>query len=199
MSKPAARPAGRPRRLTLEQVLDEALAMGIDNIEIAPLARRLGVAVGTLYSYVNSREHLIFQIASRQGQDMVVKDVGQNWQDIIREHAGLTFERLRGWPQMIVNLVSGSAGAHFGVDTRRAIVDLLHSRGISKRMANDIYFETNQTVLGAVVATQFMETTLSPLAGGRSSVEAFGIPERFGRYEPALERLIACYEGLMAG
>lgn len=193
------KPAGRPRRLSLERVLDEALAMGIDNIEMAPLAKRLGVAVGTLYSYVNSREHLIFQIASRQGQDMVVKDVGQIWQDIIREHAGLTFERLRGWPQMIVNLVSGSAGVHFGVDTRRAIVDLLYERGISKRMANELYFETNQTVLGAVVATQFMETTLSPLADGRSSAEAFGIPERFGRYELALERLIACYEGLLAG
>ncbi|RVT93179.1 hypothetical protein [Sphingomonas crocodyli] len=199
MLKPAARPAGRPRRLTLERVLDEAWAMGIDNIEMAPLARRLGVAVGTLYSYVNNREHLIFQVASRRAQAMVVKDVGQEWQDIIREHAALTFERMRGWPQLIANLVSGNAGTHFGAETRRVIVDLLHTRGLSKRMANDLYFETNQTVLGAVVATQFMETTLVPLAEGRSSAEAFGIPAGFGSYEPALERMIACYEGLLAG
>jgi hypothetical protein len=41
--------AGRPRLLTLDQVVDGALEVGLDRFNMAMLAEHLGVGVATLY------------------------------------------------------------------------------------------------------------------------------------------------------
>ena len=59
-----AKTAGRPRRLTTEQVLETAIAIGLEGLTMSAVARRLGVSITVLYGYVSSREELVRLAAS---------------------------------------------------------------------------------------------------------------------------------------
>ncbi|MEM9620493.1 MAG: TetR/AcrR family transcriptional regulator C-terminal domain-containing protein [Pseudomonadota bacterium] len=50
---------GRPALVTKEQIVDAALALGVDNLSMHGLARHLGVSTAALYRYVGSREGLL--------------------------------------------------------------------------------------------------------------------------------------------
>lgn len=50
---------GRPRQLTVDQIIDAVLTEGLATFSMPQVARRLGVAHSGLYRYVDSREHLL--------------------------------------------------------------------------------------------------------------------------------------------
>ena len=69
-AQPTGRRAGRPRRLTLDQILDAGLAIGLDNnLTMAAVAERLGVSATVLYGYVSGREELIRFASARAAMD----------------------------------------------------------------------------------------------------------------------------------
>src|SRR5687768_11814749 len=101
---PTARPrkaAGRPRRITLDAVIEAACELGIDSFEMTSVAERLGIGVATLYGYVEHREHLVRLAAARCARREQILDRGQSWQDVLREHAAITFEIYQSWPQLV--------------------------------------------------------------------------------------------------
>lgn len=51
--------SGRPQLIDLEKILQAALELGVDNLSMHAVARRLDVSVAALYRYVDSREHLL--------------------------------------------------------------------------------------------------------------------------------------------
>lgn len=67
---------GRPPALTVEQVVDEAMALadeeGIESLSMAKLARRLGVGTMTIYGYVSDKQHLLDLVAERIFEDLEV-------------------------------------------------------------------------------------------------------------------------------
>ena len=65
-SETTSRGVGRPRRLTLDQLLDTALDMGLAELSMKDLASRLEVGIATLYRYVDNREALIRLAAGRR-------------------------------------------------------------------------------------------------------------------------------------
>ncbi len=69
---------GRPPVLTVEQVVDEAIALadeeGIESLSMAKLARRLGVGTMTIYGYVTDKQHLLDLVAERIFEDLEVGD-----------------------------------------------------------------------------------------------------------------------------
>ncbi|MBL4683025.1 MAG: TetR/AcrR family transcriptional regulator C-terminal domain-containing protein [Nannocystaceae bacterium] len=52
------KPGGRPGRVGLDEIIDAALAIGLDQVSMRAVARRLGVGASTLYYHVESVEQL---------------------------------------------------------------------------------------------------------------------------------------------
>ena len=114
-----ARP-GRPRLLTLDQVLDGALAIGLDRFNMGVLAEHLGVGVATLYQYVSGRDALVRLAVSRQVARLPLpRDTGQPWADYVREYALALQEALVSEPRAIAQFAEGG----FGFETEVEMVD----------------------------------------------------------------------------
>ena len=83
-----AKTAGRPRRLTTEQVLETAIAIGLEGLTMSAVARRLGVSITVLYGYVSSREELVRLAASYAlEQHQYPEDDGQHWSVYVAQYA----------------------------------------------------------------------------------------------------------------
>lgn len=56
---------GRPRTLTVDQIIDAVLAEGLDTFSMPSIAARLGVVHSGLYRYFTDREDLVVQVMDR--------------------------------------------------------------------------------------------------------------------------------------
>lgn len=61
----ARRPVGRPSRTSLPEILDAAIALGIDHFTLQAVAARVGVAEATVYNYVDGRDDLYYRACDR--------------------------------------------------------------------------------------------------------------------------------------
>lgn len=190
------RTVGRPRRLTLDAIVDAACEIGIAKLEMSLVAERLNTGVATLYGYVRGREHLLELVTQRLVGRALITDRGQSWQDIVREHAAVTFALFHALPQLITNLIVGGNERH-SVDYAQLILDMLISRGLDMKVAADIYIEANQVVIGAAIFLIRRKTMVVPLD---PQGHPFALPDVLGDYTQTLERVIAGYEAqLRAG
>ena len=190
-----ARTVGRPRRLTVEAIVEAACELGVANLDMSMVAERLNTGVATLYGYVRGREHLLELVAERLAHNSRLRDRGQSWQEIIREHAALTYALFQSQPQLITNLMvnlSDTASIKYWHD----ICNMLERRGITVDHALSLYVETNQAVIGAAVCLMRRKTIEAKLA---ETGESAKVPTVLGDYQPTLERIISAYEAEFAG
>jgi hypothetical protein len=188
------RAVGRPRRLTLDAIVDAACAVGIDRLDMCLVAHRLNTAVATLYGYVRGRDHLMQLVADRMASQAMVDTGGGTWQEVLRGHAALCFAMFKAKPEMIGNLVGGEKTAD-EVTYAMNIIAMLVKRGLPHAQAYDVYVETNQAVIGAAV----MLVRRRLLA---NAVDADGnpliLPATLGDYRPTLERIVRDCEALLS-
>lgn len=189
------RTVGRPRRLTLEAIVDAACEVGVANLDMALVAERLNAGVATLYGYVRGREHLLELVAERLAGDSQLKDRGQSWQDILREHAAVTYALFQSQPHLITNLM-GHQFEPGAVIYWQKLYDLLKKRGMALQEATDIYVEVNQVVIGAAVCRARRAALEVRAQAGEGS--ALHIPAMMGDYKQTLERIIAGHEARLA-
>ena len=149
------RPAGRPRRLTVDGIVDAACALGIERVEMASLADRLGVGVATLYGYVRSRDHLLELVADRRGRRELLVDRGQSWEVLLREHAAASFVIYTVWPQLIAMMIEGGLGREAEAPYLDHLLALLLDRGIAPEDGLRLYYRVNQIVIGAAVGAAY--------------------------------------------
>nr|MCW2728351.1 TetR family transcriptional regulator [Aeromicrobium sp.] len=74
---------GRPRQLTVDQIIDAVFAEGIATFSMPQIARRLGVAHSGLYRYVDSREHLLVLAMDRIAREADWPSTDLAWRDEI--------------------------------------------------------------------------------------------------------------------
>jgi len=213
-----ARKPGRPRRVTLDAVVDAACEFGIDQIEMGPVAERLGVGVATLYRYVRDRDHLVELVAARRSRREGVVDRGQSWQDALRESAASAFAVFSRTPELIGHIMSASIADETDPQTTDRLLGLLVDRGFDPVDALNAYQQVQQVVAGAVVGHAFRRALevkfggygglvrhVAGLLGGdqipvlRLAIEAGGEPPVVGDYRATLELIIANYEGRLEG
>lgn len=208
------RSAGRPRRLTLNAIVEAACGFASDELDMASVAKSLGVGVATLYGYVEGREQLLHLVAQRKSQLERIADRGQPWQEILREHAARTFKTMVDWPELIVQIINGGVFGSIETDYLEHLLELLCSRGFSAGEALEVYYSVNQLVLGAAVTGSYLRAAGTqakaapgvPLRGFvltqpperlpllRKALEANQAPAVLGNYTGALERFIAAYD-----
>ena len=148
---PAPRSVGRPRRLTLTQILDAAIAMGLDGLRIAALAKRLDVAPAVLYTYVSGRVELIRLAAQRaSGVAAFPEDNGQSWRDYVTQYAEAHF-RLVEDGQLISTLMHGKLSPASKLDSAEQWTQILCRHGFSVDEAFEMLRSVDVIVLGGAV------------------------------------------------
>ncbi|OYX64454.1 MAG: hypothetical protein B7Y89_02260 [Novosphingobium sp. 32-60-15] len=187
----AKRSVGRPRRLTLDAIVDAACAVGIDRLEMCFVAERLNTGVATLYGYVRGRDHLLELVAERMATRALADTYGGTWQEVLRGHAALCFEMFKSKPEMIGNLIGGEKSDQ-EVAYAVNIMTMLENRGLSREDAADLYVETNQAVIGAAV--MLVRRNILANAGVDQDGNAISLPPGLGDYRPTLDRIVRDYE-----
>lgn len=212
------RSAGRPRRLTLDAIVEAACALPAEQLDMASVAGRLKVGVATLYGYVEGREHLLRLMAERKGQIAPITDRGQSWQDILREHAEGLYRTAINWPELITQIMQGGVFGSEEAHYLENLMILLGSRGFSPGRVLDLYYGLNQAVLGAAVTGTYvraaeargghtlllrrflLEQPAEALPRLREAIDHNPQPVVLGDYREAAERFIAqCQPDLTQG
>lgn len=185
------RRVGRPNRLTLDRIVDEACAMGLSNLEMAELAARLNTGVGTLYGYIKNRDHLLLLAGQKLAEQAHITDRGQSWQDVLREHADVTLTLFDSNPALISRLV-GSGHAMRPFQYSDVIINQLIKRGFHPASAAAIFIEVSQLLIGAATCKAMREkhngTAVDPMGTTAS------LPSILGDHRPTLERIIESEE-----
>ena len=159
---------GRPRRTTLEQVIEAACIVGPD---MAKVAEHLGIGLATLYTYVQGRDHLINLVAGAVTGRCVTRDRGQSWDDAVREHADKMYQVYREWPQLIVQHVHGLVGDPTDSEIAESLFGLLLARGLKPEDAVMLAAEVMHIVIGgAAIAAGYEQ--LCADSGGKDELEA---------------------------
>ena len=57
--------AGRPARISRDDVAEAALAIGLDKVTLAAIGKRLGVDHSSLYRHVSGRDDILLAAADR--------------------------------------------------------------------------------------------------------------------------------------
>lgn len=144
--------AGRPRLLTLDQVVDGALEVGLDRFNMAMLADHLGVGVATLYQYVASRDELVRRAVSRQVARLPLpSDTGQHWADYVRQYALAVQDALALEPRAIAQFAEGGFGFESEVEMVDGFLAVLVLRGFSLAEAVRVVRHTGFIACGAAV------------------------------------------------
>ncbi len=147
---PPARRAGRPRRLTLDQILDAGLAIGLDNnLTMAAVAERLGVSATVLYGYVSGREELIRFASARAAQDHdFPNDEGQYWAVYAAQHARALFDLMVGPGGLVNQYLSGNMGPEGDLDRTETWLAALAQRGFQPEEGLALLDQLGIIVLG---------------------------------------------------
>lgn len=217
---PLKRKMGRPRRVTLEKIIEAGCEIGLEKLEMLPVAQKLGIGVATLYGYIQDREHLLRLVADKvSGQNLLpIEDIGQDWADALREHAERTFRFGSSWPKFTELQMDGMLGNPADSANSDILLKLLMARGIEPMDAMTLYMRTNQIISGAIVGAVAYER-LCANAGSeeifahkmkvsseeqnygslRRCLDTADLNSLTGDYRPLLEDLIARQKEKMAG
>ena len=152
---PRPSPRGRPRRLELEQVLEAALAVGLQQLTKAAVAERLGVGKAVLYGYVSTREELVqlaTAFASRHHD--FPADRGQPWPTWVVEYARALFEMLTMKGELLETWLSGGQSHLVEIDAGEMWLAALTKRGFSGEEALQLRHAVSHMVIGAAAAAK---------------------------------------------
>ena len=104
---PGARAGKRPGpkpRLTRDEIVEAAVAVGVDHLSIAAVAERLGVAPGTLYRYVDGLEEIAAAALARVFADTPLPSAEYGWRAFLEAEAALAFEQLLRYAPLVRDL-----------------------------------------------------------------------------------------------
>ena len=122
---------GRPKRLTTQEVVDQAIRLaddlGLEGLSMPALAKHLGVGTMTLYGYVENKEDLLDKIATRLFEDLDVSS-HKGWQQGMFDFFSEFREAAIAHPTLARLLASGRI-------TIPAVFDILE--GFFGEMADD--------------------------------------------------------------
>jgi AcrR family transcriptional regulator len=147
----ARRPSGRPRRLTLDQVIDAARAVGLENLTLSAVARRLGVSMTVLYGYIANREELVRLAAAQVNRETAaVRDEGQHWSTFIAQVASALYAFLTG-PGHLAHFLAGGLGPEVELDRAEAWLEKMTRSGFDAKAALIIHRQVGEIVVGGAV------------------------------------------------
>lgn len=186
------RGVGRPRSLTIEQVLDAANELGLTEVSMKQLSAHLGVGIATLYRYVENRDELIRLASARSAHRQAPADTGQPWQEMLLGYGESLYSSLAGNPQLIVTHMAGGLGTEVEVEFLDSFLDAFVRRGFAPDRALELFHALGWLVMGAAVAQAYVNSLHS---AGKSLDRSLrqALAQREPRELPAIRAVAACY------
>ncbi|WP_181008607.1 TetR/AcrR family transcriptional regulator C-terminal domain-containing protein [Sphingomonas montanisoli] len=183
--------------------------LGLEHLSISAVAMRLGVGLGTIYTYVENKDELYSLVAVALSERPAIRDDGQHWADIIRANAAHDYELLAREPELLRLVVSGAVGPEEGLIALETQVALLVTRGFTPEKAFELCRESGRIAVGAAVSaamarawerqgeTRRVKVTRALLEAPddqfphlRAIGSALTDDERYSDYRPLLERVL---------
>lgn len=205
-----ARRVGRPRRLTLDVMLDTANEMGLQKLSMKRLSERLGVGIATIYRYVSDREELIRLAVARRAYRPFVVEQGGHWSEVVRNYAASLFSAISQESYMLTSYMEGGYGVALEVELVERFLAALTARGFAHDEAARLLRSVGHLVGGAAVAHIHTESLhaagtdrgrilaaaianhdADELTHVRNSVTVLADEDVASAWEPGIELLIA--------
>jgi AcrR family transcriptional regulator len=194
LSQAPARRAGRPRRLTLDQILDAGLAIGLDNnLTMAAVAERLGVSATVLYGYVGGREELIRFASARAAQDHdFPNDEGQYWAVYAAQHARALFDLMIGPGGLLNQYLSGNMSPEGDLDRTETWLAAMAQRGFKAEEGMALLDDVGIIVLGGATV-RLNASALKANGGGYDQIACRALGARGKEEYPLLRSQIEAF------
>lgn len=148
-SEPRAR-AGRPPRVTREQIAEATLALGLEQATVRSVAEALGMSTQGLYHHVRVRDDLIDIAVAHALRLQVLPDPqGKTWREWLVGYAESLFTSLVTQPAFISYMISGPGFATARLEQEERILEVLTSYSFSLVEAYEAYRQVLSAVIGA--------------------------------------------------
>jgi AcrR family transcriptional regulator len=158
MERKTARAPGGGRRplLTLDEILDRAIRLGLRGLSMPRLAASLGTATSTLYNYVENREDLIRRAALRQARraadrNAEARRAGLDWRAFVRAHARQSLDLWVSEPLLLDQYISGAIGPEDLIDYVEEFLAAMVQGGFTPQQAYRILRAVDAVIHGAVI------------------------------------------------
>lgn len=152
---PAPRARGRPRRLKLDQIIEAALAIGLNQFTMAAVADHLGVGKAVLYGYVANREELLKIAMSRAvSHHLFPSDQGQHWALWVLDYSRALFEVLSQDGDMLEVWLSGQQSSVIEVESTETWLRVLARAGFEPLEAVQLRRAASYLVIGSAAAVK---------------------------------------------
>lgn len=159
-----SRSVGRPRRLSLSQVLDAAIEIGLDGLTMAALAKHLNVSAAVLYTYVSGRTELVRLAAQRaSGVAAFPEDTGQSWREYATQYAEAHFKLVEEG-QLVSTLFKGELSPSSKLDSAEQWVQFMQRHGFTVRAALDLLRAIDVIVLGGALLAAYAKAVAGDAA-----------------------------------
>ncbi|MCC2603143.1 TetR/AcrR family transcriptional regulator C-terminal domain-containing protein [Sphingopyxis yananensis] len=187
--------------MTIDQVLEAGMALGLENLTMGGVAAKLGVRITVLYGYVANKDELVRLVAMRASRDVVFpKDQQQDWQTYAVQHGQSLFSLLTGSGQLISQYFSGGLGPELEMDRMEAWLEFMTGRGFCAEEALRLYRQLGGVVVGGAVThlhlaalskggTSFAQAAARTLAkrGANQVPHLASVYDDFARHAPVWE------------
>lgn len=108
------RSVGRPPVVSLEEILDAAVEIGLGEVTPRRIAQKLGIGAATLYRHVSGRDELVrlaaFRLALHQRQPEWSPADSLHWSQVVLAYADSLRQVFTDEPHLINELLAGRLG-----------------------------------------------------------------------------------------
>jgi AcrR family transcriptional regulator len=143
---------GRPARIDRTAIAEAVLEMGLDDISMKAVADHLGVSVAGLYHHVGNRRELLVLAAEHSLSRVATpEDIGQHWDDWLREWARHVYHSFVEEPEILVQFMNGGLRWDAMGDVLDSVIRVLGRAGFDPIEAMTAFDTVAQCAVGAAV------------------------------------------------
>lgn len=151
------RTLGRPSKITLAAIVATAAEIGLEEVTMAEVAKRLDVSVGALYRHVRNRSELQGLVVQAEfRRKLQPRDTGQHWTQLAREYADLLFTLFAGNPALIAEYAGGGFPPSHEVEMFESYLEAMDRRGFRQADALDLIRDLRAVAIGSAVVASAM-------------------------------------------
>jgi AcrR family transcriptional regulator len=144
------RAAGRPPTVSVAQIAEAALAIGLEKATVRKVAERLGMSVPGLYHHVRTREQLVMLAAAHSFEAAPCPDPGsKSWAQWLVEYCRVVFDVLVNEPELFARIAAGTTDPIVHARRLERFLEIAGSLGLEVAEAYEVYQEAMSAVLGA--------------------------------------------------
>jgi AcrR family transcriptional regulator len=184
---PTSRPRGRPPQISRDQIVAAALEIGMKDLTMAAVARRLGSSPQAFYRWVRDRDELFALVAEALVERVELPAVdGRPWRDWLRELANHVREALLDAPGLAVHSITHYRASPGFLRINERTCEVLVAAGFSPLDAQRTYLTFGSVLLGWLAREDTLRDARGQIPGELE--ETFAGSQ--GRY-PILEQVAA--------